>query len=371
MKVRKLLSITMVAAMLIGSSMTAFAEGQETSGSATGEGTGASNGHVDKKVVSVTLPTSIGTTFDYIADPEDLVGQTQPADGTKGKTKDGTEVVPNDSYVYFYNAAVTADADAGIDAVVEGYSNTSNTVRVANKSSVAINLTVTAAVVDNDNNMAIADTAAELSDATDTPTLHFDLKTKLKGADAFTDTPVENTDDGALAKIENIELAGTEDNFELTQSGTGAEGKYVYDLKDSVKDKDWVWVDIALSGACSASTSSDTLVAPSFEFTWSWKDPSATAAPSIATKTYAMTAGTDVEVTVNLGLGELAATGVEAVIWNGNNLLGNTVSYADGKVTIGKASIDFLIGSPTQPRKMTVRFNDTAKTEVEITFTAD
>lgn len=276
MKFKRLMAMSLVTVMVAGSSMTALAD---TSGSGTADGTGTSNGHVEQKVVSVTLPTSVGTTFDYIADPEDLVGQTKNSETNKGKTKTGTEVLANTDYIYFHNAAITADEDKDIAAQTEGYSSTSDTVRVTNKSSVAINLSVTAAVNANANNMAIADTAAELANATTTPTVHFDLLTKAKGANAATTTAVTTTGTGdakvSQAKIENISVAGTEANFELTQSGTGNEGAYSYAVKSGVKDKDWNYVDISLKGACSKATTTDTLVAPKFTLTWAWVDPSA------------------------------------------------------------------------------------------------
>lgn len=272
--VKKLVTVALTGALVLGNALPVLAE-NPANGSGTAEGTGSSNGHVEQKVVRVTLPTDVGTTFDYVADPEDLIGSTKPSNGTKGKMKDGTEVVPNGSYIYFHNAEVTADDDKGITAVTDGYSDTSNTVRVSNKSSVAINLSVTAAVEANDNNMAIADAASELTTATSTPTVHFDLLTKVKGADNATSTPVVADGDDYKAEIADIAVAGTAANFELTQSGDGTSGKYEYSVKDTVKDKDWTWVDISLKGACSKAETTDELVAPKFELTWSWKDPEA------------------------------------------------------------------------------------------------
>ncbi len=196
---KKIVAVAMAATMVLGSSVVAFADGNPASGSGTADGTGSSNGHLEQKVVSVTLPTSVGTTFDYIADPEDLVGKTKDTNN-KGKTKTGTEVLANSDYIYFHNAAITADADKDIAAQTEGYSSTSDTVRVTNKSSADIKLTVEATVEDNDNNMAIADAAADLATATTTPTVHFDLLTKAKGATAATSTAVTTADGVSKAK---------------------------------------------------------------------------------------------------------------------------------------------------------------------------
>ena len=272
---KKIVAVAMAATMVLGSSVVAFADGNPTSGTGSADGTGLSNGHLEQKFVSVTLPTSVGTTFNYIADPEDLVGKTKDNTSNKGKTKEGTEVTPNTDYIYFHNAAITADADKAIDAQTEGYSSTSDTVRVINKSSADIKLTVEAAVEANDDNMAIADAAADLATATTTPTVHFDLLTKAKGATAATTTAVTTTDGVSKAKAADITVAGTAANFEITQTGTGSTGEYKYSEKSGVKDRDWDYVDISLKGACSKAETTDDLVAPKFALTWSWVDPAA------------------------------------------------------------------------------------------------
>ncbi len=337
-KLTKALAVAMAATMMVGMSLTALAE-NPTSGTGTADGTGTSNGHVEMKVVSVTLPTSVGTTFDYIADPEDLVGQTKPAAGTTGKTKEGTEVTPNTDYIYFHNAAITADDDKGIVAQSEGYSSTSDTVRVTNKSSVKINLTVSAAVAANDNNMAIADAATALATATSTPTVHFDLLTKVKGAASADETAVTTTDGVAKAEKANIEVAGTAANFELTQTGTGASGTYVYGVKSSVKDKDWTWVDISLKGACSKAKTTDELVAPKFVMTWSWADPDAApAAPESYTVTFDSKGGSSVAAaTVTAGGKATAPTDPTKA---GNTFAGWFTS-ADGGETLSEQAFDF------------------------------
>ena len=133
---KRILAVALAATMVMGTGLTAFAEGNPTSGTANGSGTGESNGHVEEKVISVTLPTSVGTTFDYIADPENLIGKTKPSEGDSGKAKDGTSIKPNSSRVYFKNSAIAANAENGIAAVEDaGYSAKSNYVRAINKSS--------------------------------------------------------------------------------------------------------------------------------------------------------------------------------------------------------------------------------------------
>ena len=369
--IKKIVAVAMAATMVVG--VVAFAD-NPASDSGTAEGTGSSNGHLEQKVVSVLLPTSVGTTFDYIADPEDLVGKTEDSDSNKGKTKTGTEVTPNADYIYFHNAAIDADADKDIAAQTEGYSSTSDTVRVINKSSADIKLTVEATVEANDDNMAIADVAADLATATTTPTVHFDLLTKAKGAGAATSTAVTTTDGVSKAKAADITVTGTAANFEITQNGTGDSGEYKYSVKSDVKDKDWDYVDISLKGACSKAETTDTLVAPKFELTWSWVDPTAPAAPSITTTAYDMEEDTAATVSYSLGLGDLAATGITSIIWIEGaptlNLLTDeqfvTTNTTAKTFTLTKKSINNMIAANGDEQTIKVTFDD--GTVVNLTF---
>ena len=98
-----------------------------------------------------------------------------------------------------------------------------------------------------------------------------------------------------------------------------------------------------------------------------YKAPSS--APSISTTTYKYTAGTAVEVPVNLGVGDLAATGVTSVSFNNNgtetSLPSTRWSYSDGKV-IFNGDYCGLLNNAT--RVHTITFNDTAKTTVNVTL---
>lgn len=85
--------------------------------------------------------------------------------------------------------------------------------------------------------------------------------------------------------------------------------------------------------------------------------------------TCAYTAGQDAEVTVNLGAGELAASGVSSITYSNS---GTTVSlpterwsYSNGKLTF-KGIYTTMLG--TSSREHTVHFNDTARTTRKITL---
>ena len=76
---KKILAAALAATMVFGSSLTAFAADPVTSGGS--DGAGASEGHLEKKVVNVVLPTiaSGDTPFSYTMDPERLIRETSGA----------------------------------------------------------------------------------------------------------------------------------------------------------------------------------------------------------------------------------------------------------------------------------------------------
>lgn len=101
-----------------------------------------------------------------------------------------------------------------------------------------------------------------------------------------------------------------------------------------------------------------------------YKDPNY--APSIATTSYTMTAGTDLEVTVDLGGAGLAATGIESVAYVSPSgatkpVADTDYSFAGTKLTLKSAHIDAALDAGITSRNYVITFNDTAKTKVTIT----
>lgn len=100
-----------------------------------------------------------------------------------------------------------------------------------------------------------------------------------------------------------------------------------------------------------------------------YKEPSAR--PSIATTTYSVTADTAFDVTVSLGIGDLAATTVSSALLKGESSLelldgsGTFATYADGKLTLTAALASFIVNNPTVT--LDVRFDD--GTVVTLDFT--
>ena len=80
-KFKRFMAVALATTMVLGSSLTAFADEPTTSGGTDGSGT--SEGHVDKEVINVVLPTvaSGSTPFAYTMDPEHLIQETNAGKG--------------------------------------------------------------------------------------------------------------------------------------------------------------------------------------------------------------------------------------------------------------------------------------------------
>lgn len=100
----------------------------------------------------------------------------------------------------------------------------------------------------------------------------------------------------------------------------------------------------------------------------------AEAAPSITGTTVTFSKANGAEITVDLGAGDLAATGIASVATVGGDGKDYTwaaadYSFAGSKLTMNKTA-QYLAGVSTgSTRKVKITFNDTAKTMVELTAT--
>ncbi len=232
MKLRRLMAGTLAATMVLGSSMMVFAADPQT-GSATG--TGESIGHVDKEVLTVTLPTedaALNQTFAYKVDPERVID-------LAGKLTDDTAVTKNADGVYFKNKD-------------NAYSSSSDEVEFEGKNSVAVDVSVKAEVTASAGGKDIALVAddAALTAAT-TPALLMNLTvgTETKAI----------TSEGATAQAK---LEGVPDNFAVTVE----DGAYKYSAKDGATG--WKKTTVKLSGKTNNMDVPSDMTAPVIKLTW-------------------------------------------------------------------------------------------------------
>lgn len=362
---KKILAATLAATMVLSSSITALADG-DNSGSSTGAGT--SEGHVEKKATSVTLPTIADNTtpFAYTMDPEGLVVATS-------HEKYGSAVefpASNDSQVYFNNGKKGGE---GTDKDNTVYANTSAAQTVINKSSHAIDLTVSVTASQAATDIPLVEKTA-LSDATDA-SLYLGLKVGSEDAIAVT---------SETAATKTVSIAGTPANFKVAVKSDNSGYEYraltlaEYQALDGNSSKtqddyDGTWANTSfnLEGAVTTDKAiTSTTTAPTLTVTWSWVDPTANAAPSATATQAVLETGKVANVSVDLGLGDLAATGISSfkVKSTGRDWYAEgAVTYEDGVITIPADYVDYLIGTE-EARLIQIKFNDTAKTVVEVTL---
>lgn len=98
--------------------------------------------------------------------------------------------------------------------------------------------------------------------------------------------------------------------------------------------------------------------------------------PSIQTVSYNVSRNTPVSIDVDLGSGDLAATGIETISFtdrSGTHITLSTDLYtltADNKLVIDAEHITNLINNGNVSRVYKIKFNDPAKTKIEVTLTA-
>lgn len=329
--------------MVLSMATVAFAE-DPTSG--TGSGTGSFEGHVKKDVTKVTLPTASADTFAYKMDPEGLIAATNNANYSGASFE-------KDANVYFLSSANT-------------YTKDSAKLKVVNKGTADVDVTVTAKMDAENDKIAMADSGTFAEDDT-AAKLYLGLIVANKQAEAVT------ASDDSTASV-TVGLRGNTDNYEIKANGTS----YEYTAKEGVADTAWNSFEFGLTGACNpkGDYSDEALAASNVTVTWSYAahddatellaaNAVSKAAPSIAVTEYKLQADTPVTIKVNLGGEELAATKVSSVKNGSTALATSDWSYADGVVTITASKVNAIITGKTA-KTYTVVFNDTAKTSVNI-----
>ncbi len=190
---KKMLAIMLTGAMVLGTGATSLAA-NDTTGSTTGAGD--FEGHVEKSVTEVSLPTDDGSTFKYILDPELLIKATDAAK-YEGCTFEGN------SGVYFQ----TGDSSYAAD---------SKKLKVTNKGSEDVDVTLKAKV-DSGSTVTMVDNS-DVTTGTD-KNLYLGLKVAEGDAKAATKKITSTESDSTIS----VGLKGKADNFETTYT-PGADG---------------------------------------------------------------------------------------------------------------------------------------------------
>ncbi|MCM1568347.1 MAG: hypothetical protein NC081_02740 [Roseburia sp.] len=275
---KKITATALTMAMIAASSMTAFAapgdEDEEVTtpteteteteteddGTQTGSlgGTGTVEGVVNKDVFAVVLPTVAegATTFDYVMDPQGLILTTNHAKYENATFAAGASV-------FFKNAKVEGATD-------DPYTATSDALTITNKSTLDVDVTLTATVTAVEG-LTMAESATFAADDTAAK-----LYLALIGGE------------GETAQTKAITTEGTQITTKMNKAADGAykvvynstDSEYVYDLTDEAKANDYTGFStysFKLTGACNTNTGVDWEdlkdANPAVEVVWTVADP--------------------------------------------------------------------------------------------------
>lgn len=242
-KMKQGIAVALTATMVLGSTFTVLAA-DTGNGSTTGAGT--SEGHVNKEVVNMVLPTvAAGTSpFAYTMDPERLIQETNGA-----KYEDYTfPEQTSDTGVYFLTGDKT-------------YANTSTTLQAVNKSSCDVTLTVKVKTTASSGGKDIALATSSTPGSGDAAELYLGLK-------VGDETKVISATEQTVTKT----VAGTAGNFTTIvkdkEGSTTGEKEYVYEAKADATT--WKAMNISMTGAVSEKAIAADTTAPTVNVTWEY-----------------------------------------------------------------------------------------------------
>jgi hypothetical protein len=348
---KKKVAVLLTGAMVFGMTVTAAAADPVTV-----NGSGTNEGHVNKKVVSVTFPTQDEGTgvFDYIADPEGLIAETSAE-----KYPDATFPSKNTTtHVYFQTDE-------------NEYGNESKALTVSNNSSVSINVTVKVEVTPGSDDLDLVSQNA-LTTAED-PSLYLGLKVTGEETAALTDDGAETTLSMNAAGGYSISWNSTKEKYEYVRA------------KDAAAAPTF---DFSIEGALNVVDTAKGKTAPALKVTWSYvpsetedeeestdpgTDPGTDpVAPSIATKTYTYVEGSALEIPVNLGSGDKAATNIAITYTTKSGATktlveGTNYSFGNSKISFTADQITAIMNGQDS-RSIKITFNDSASTAVDVTL---
>lgn len=357
-KLKKALAGTLTATMVLGMGITTLAQTGTPSGNGTGTGDGTFEGHVDKDVVSVVLPTdTTPSVFNYKMDPEGLIAATDNAAHSGASFETGKNV-------FFQSAQNT-------------WTSESAKLKVVNKGTVDVDVTVSASTAANDD-IAMVDDTTGFTTTNENAELYLGLLVANQNASAIKETPTS----GDPAATVTVGLKGNDANYEVAHDGSN----YSYAVKANVPDTAWNSFEIGLTGACNpyGDYSAENLAASAVTVTWSYavreEDSTATmvpenatsdVAPSITTTTYTMVSDTDINIPVSLGAGNLAAEGIDSVVCNGERFIeGTHYNYdeSNSQLIFPATMINYWLGIGVTSTQVTITFNDSNATPVTLNF---
>lgn len=252
---KKVLAVSLAASMALGSSVVALAEDKEAGAS----GSGNLEYVAKSDVFDVVFPTIAedATTFDYILDPDGLIAKTK-GDRYTGKAFDDGKTM------YFLRSA-QVDGTVNGSAGKADYTDSSDEIKVVNKSTQSVDLVVSAKVEAVDGITMKADTTFGTTD----PELYLAIK-GTDGTNAAENTAITTTG------VE-IKKAIPEDTSAYEVKWNSTDNQYEKQLTDTAKANGYTGFKtytFQLTGACNQVAGWAALKdkAPKVDLVWSVKD---------------------------------------------------------------------------------------------------
>lgn len=329
---KRLIVGAMAASMVLSTSLVALAEDPPApAGTGTSGGTGSMEGIVKTDVYKAALPTEDATAYNYIVDPQGLIRKTNAAKYAGKTFGEGTIFFPNTS----------GEND---------YSNTSDAVKIVNKSSKNLSVTVTATATPDAGTGEATLATAKPTDAS---------AAALEVYLGITDTVDGNTEKALTAagvEMKAVLGAAPEDAYEYKYDSTG--DKYSYDLKDDVSTFKFAEYSFQINGEANTKGEwkAETKV-PTVSVKWDvdLTDDTATVAtpdqtppeedvaPSIAVTSYNYDRSQTFDIVTDFGSGASKATSITSVKSGSSataisddqtsvcTINGNTITFPAGK----------------------------------------
>ncbi len=228
---KRFLAVTLATVMVFGSAVTAFAD--------DGDGTGTYEGNeVEYTAPAVTLPTIVAGTYNYIADPNGLIKESNSSR---------------------YSGATWSSTAKGVFFQTETnkYTETSTPITITNKSAYALDVVVTMA----EQGSGAGQNVAYSTDNTFANSTNKELYLALSDGKTTSAMSQATDEDDVVTKTPatlRVSVPGRPSNFELVYSKvqeSSPSATYHYAQKSTVKDTDWNSAAITATGALNTAAS--------------------------------------------------------------------------------------------------------------------
>lgn len=376
MRKKRFLAVILAASMVLGNSVTAFATAvsyndakvSPVKGTATGKA--SFEGYVNEDIFVVEVPTVAAptdNTFDFIMDPQRLIEQTSGNKYSTSNTNDANRNgISTDSISY--GSLYFANRDNA--GTVSQLSTSSNYLTVRNKGSRDVTIGLKATV----KNMGAVELSsnANVSD-NENPSIYLAMQgADLSGNVAATQA-IETVSQGASL---STRVSGCDSSYIISVNSKN-EYEYVVSDPDSVS---YAGYGFRLTGACGGGDYTDwtavgtamKTAVPKVTVTWDITPYVAPVAPTVIGTGFVTKPadGSGVFVSIDLGAGTLAATGIASITFGDAPAGGNTpLAEANYEFVNGQLKIKGPhVANITKSRRYTITMNDANKTPLYFTI---